>query len=993
LNLYLLSSMPPKRILFFFWMLLFTTPLIAQDDFGEELLSWVRHHANSTSREFTTDHWRLYWHNRFIVNHEKINHKSKQVDSALRVMVIESQNTAFRIDTVSIRDYVFLKKYFNSQLSNLYTIIGEIELMRHTLADQPESYEEFLMNGLAHHGRATLLESFSKLNNGAKDIEVAYGNTFANVVLTVLQQRQDGPTGNGSSTNGSASGDSDYEVTFNNPELEPKGDVERAVYGTASALMASSEGTSASGVVLTAAQAETAQTVGVVLMTAFSVYKYFKQKEFEKQMDMFRKAVNLLPSKLIPAEEAFSIYKGTYDSISRRYDNIRFQQKNYLLQIDTLSGQLLRHTFNTLSLCNSILQAEKIKKVSAEYFNKPELFESLFQHHRIIKCADDIYNYSKELKKLKLQSSTSSDVVMKARTQEIYRDALEESYHTFQWLKQLPGYLPLVPTIDDNLDFIESERNLSKDVTHAFQKPETNTLDHLITVNKSTVSKLKGKSKSIKQTFKNIDTDAPAEMQSEVAQLTFPDYENYTYYASGGPTFSATIEYHTRFLEGGHVNIDQSIYDGGFNTDSRSPKAEVDAFKNNLNSRLADMKNSVNTINQRSPQWTTANVAALTINTQSIAARRQGLAANIGQTSRLNERYVDQYRESLNDLLKNPVSKKSLQNYFSNNEISSGLFNTIPKHHLRPSGYSSAFFNAREHFYGSRSLEERERIHEAYKANEDFNAASKRLRENLAAQRPDPVFSSEDELRGATALARSFLLTADEITKTSNRFYQTDKNAAKKMAAKFVDNARMIRYYSLGLIPKYVFNEIDFFLSTDQIRNHLTANVHEYHSQCGPGSSLENSDCNRFTATYLKDVYGISDFYNKPDGQDEARRADGTLEAKYYNSGQIAEYAVTHWTELGGAKDQVALNMAGLLAGMGYAVIAVKPGHVCVILPTNPAEYFSSGWGVKVPYILNYGQTFDPNLNIKLNVPLSQAWSAAQAEPVRIFFKKQGDDY
>lgn len=977
-------------------VLLIIVPCFAMaQDFGSDMMDWVKNHANNTSRKFTQHHWNLYWQNYHIVLHEKLNKKSTQIDSVIAEMIKVSNQTVFRVDTTSIAQYIQLKEIYNDQLNKLYTIAGEIENMKHTLDVHPDSLSDFMFKGYSHHGKSTLLESFAKLNNGSPDISVTYGNTFGKALMTVLeynerQEREQNGTGNTSPSNSGRSDDSDYTITFTNPEFGPKNEGEEAVYYTGLALMSSGE--------------PRAALAGAIILMAYGFYKYFDHQDYKKQVELFEEAVALLPKKLIEDEEAYKIYKQACDSVQVRYDSLRAKRLDYLNTLENVSASLIRHTFQTLSVCNNILHTKKIQKLSAAYFERPELFASVFEHQRIITVAGEMFNYSKELRQLKLKMLQDHDGLKKLTLQEQYIDALEENLRTFEWIADRPEHLPLLPDINKYLSFLEKEQQVS--ALKSVGQPPVSADHRKMVSDHQRLHKSLRKHASFKWKTTTTKASLPAEhgLQKAVKadQALKTQYAPYLYYnlsgeyGSGSYSLGEEISFHHHFSNHGEVNIGQSIFDGGFNSDNRSPEAEVDALRENLARRMDDMIDAYQQSYSLHPQWSAANLQAMSVNLDALKVRQRELQSVTASSQQLNQDYIKQYKEQVDNLLKNPVTTENLKAFFKENDISTALFNTIPRHHLRPSGYTSPHFDIRQRFYGSASTQERNITYEAYKSNADFDEVTARFRRSQQSSNstPDPVFENERQLKDALYLSRSYLLTAREITKPDNAFYRNNKKVAREVADQFVNNARMIRYYSLGLIPKYSLEKTEFFLNTDEVRKHLTAHTREYYSMCESGGALESSACNRFTTSFLKDVYGIGDFYNKPDGWDVARRGDGTVQATYYNTAQITQYVTQNWTELGDVKDQLALNMAGLMAGMGYAVIAVKPGHVCVILPTNPSEYFDSGnWGVKVPYILNYSLTDDPNLNIKLNVPLSAAWGPASSEGVKLYFKKQGNDY
>lgn len=970
---------------YFALCLLFFPCKALSQDFGDDLMRWVKNDANNESREFTKQHWELYWQNYHILLHEKLNYRTTKIDSTITDMIRVSREAAFQVDTTNIAQYMRLKELYNSQMNKLYTIIGDIEQMKNQLNKGSDSLDEFLIKGYSHHGRTTLLESFAKVNNGTNDIAITYGNTFNKIALYALGNNGNGGRQNNKPPVNRANSDSDYEVDFTYPEFGPKNEWEEAVYYTGMALISSGEPYS--------------QMAGAAILTVYSVYKFSEQQKYKKQLEIFSEAIALMPSKLISDKDAYQIYADSYKYVKSRYDSLKMNRYRYLQKLDSISSSLLRHSFQTLSLCNTILQGKKIEKLSQQYFDQPEIFSSIFQHQRLVIVAGEMNNYSKELGKLKLkmlQEKGLKQIIL----QEQYYDALIENKKTFEWIVARPEHLPLVPEINNYLKVIDAELLNSRNNAVLANLSFPKTFDSFA----KDFNKLKRSIKNYKSIKKSIEEP---KYFAEILNIDVPEYVinipngPYAYYNVSGSHYSGvyslgndiTFQYNFNSV-GGKENLASSIYDGGFNHDNRSPSAEVDKFKNNIARRKQDMAVSYQKAYALHNKWNTHNLQAINANINTLSRSQSQLESYVFASEELNRTYVDQYDNVLKEMLRNPVSQENLRNFFRDNNISSALFSTIPRHNLRPSGYSSPLFNIRDRFYGATGELERNIAYEAYKSNSQLDAVATRFNEHQRNGTTDPVFPNETSMKQVQYLSRSYLLIAKELTQSKNAFYQRNKKDAKEMANKFVNNARLIRYYSMGLIPQYKLEKTDFFLETSAIRDHLTKHTQEYYSFCEHNGSLESSACNRFTANFLKDVYGIGDFYNKPDGADIALRNDRTVQAVYYNTAQISEFVTRQWTELGGAKDQLALNMAGLLAGMGYAVIAVRPGHVCIILPSNPQEYFASpSWGVNVPYVLNYSLTSDPHLNIKLNIPLSEAWNANNAETVKLYFKRTGIDY
>jgi hypothetical protein len=142
---------------------------------------------------------------------------------------------------------------------------------------------------------------------------------------------------------------------------------------------------------------------------------------------------------------------------------------------------------------------------------------------------------------------------------------------------------------------------------------------------------------------------------------------------------------------------------------------------------------------------------------------------------------------------------------------------------------------------------------------------------------------------------------------------------------------------------------------------------------CNPGSDdTSDTACNVFLARALNMVYRVKDF--------------GTA-GKYMNSTAVLAYVRAHpevWTSLGTldgtANDQQALDNAQGYANLGKPVIAVKPGHVALIVPGTK----QAGWaGLKVPCSAAF--RIHDGSKAYVGCKLSFSWSAADRVGVGIY--------
>ena len=106
------------------------------------------------------------------------------------------------------------------------------------------------------------------------------------------------------------------------------------------------------------------------------------------------------------------------------------------------------------------------------------------------------------------------------------------------------------------------------------------------------------------------------------------------------------------------------------------------------------------------------------------------------------------------------------------------------------------------------------------------------------------------------------------------------------------------------------------------------------------GASMQNDHvaCNWFVGQALNDIWHRHEFFLAPAG-------------RYMLTSEIAaipddKWDGLGWRLLGMASDQAALTKAEQNAASGKAVIAVKTGHVALLLPGG---LIKSGWGPNVP--------------------------------------------
>ena len=139
--------------------------------------------------------------------------------------------------------------------------------------------------------------------------------------------------------------------------------------------------------------------------------------------------------------------------------------------------------------------------------------------------------------------------------------------------------------------------------------------------------------------------------------------------------------------------------------------------------------------------------------------------------------------------------------------------------------------------------------------------------------------------------------------------------------------------------------------------------------------ALQQNDltaCNWFVGKALLEVWDYRGFMIKDrfmTTDELARKSAGFLISK-------------GWVEIGTAGEQSNLMQAEALASQGHAVVALKPGHIALVLPGGLA--LSPGWGVKVPMaaqlrIRNVESAF-------VGCRLSWSFSASDKDATSLFY-------
>lgn len=141
--------------------------------------------------------------------------------------------------------------------------------------------------------------------------------------------------------------------------------------------------------------------------------------------------------------------------------------------------------------------------------------------------------------------------------------------------------------------------------------------------------------------------------------------------------------------------------------------------------------------------------------------------------------------------------------------------------------------------------------------------------------------------------------------------------------------------------------------------------------ECVLGQPL--SPCNYYVANVLQRGWGLNDFLQPPKSPLVTR--------------EMVEYVQKRpqkWVFLGNASNQQALLVAQKAANKGYPVIALKSGHVALVIPEEVG--YSPSWKLKVPRIAQF--SIGKPEKSYVGALLSLGWSAPQKSSVNLYLRR-----
>jgi hypothetical protein len=894
--------------------------------YGDDFIQWVRLNA----RQYSTDLARADYQTRVLnlfLNHyqqsiESIQSVGKNLDSLLlEVQQQESvlASSSYYGDTLS--QAMIRSQQAQSALITLGKILFIIDEMqeRQRRFDSIPSKSNFIYSGLVHVGKENVLESVVELSHSLTNTLV--GDYRLGVSVTMGED--------GSASGSVSSLGSNETVTI------------ISTAGTYAAMFCH-PGFAA---------------IPIFLGTNEIIRYYEKVKEQNEKV----KEGLVLFEKLVPSSdefhdffsEAFVRHREDFDSVKLQCDSL-YRQERQMWQ------QLYSYNIYRLEVARSVITAEKVKMLQLQFVENGPL-RKLFDARLLNDLNLDLdlqYKYIRELDQLR----RLGDTISKLHTNENYIDALYDAKAWYGELKHQPVFIPLLPKISILESAVEERIDVS--VWNKSTKRKTRNKHSLIEIERKldeeSILKLIAIIKEV--TTKN---DVPLKLRVDKSLSSsnpLPILSTFIAYNSGNYSVSSSNNnsFEQRFPDGGNIiNVILSgSFDGGYRSDLRNPSGldRLNLASENIAERVISLRKDHAALLQVSNTWKNSVSSYNNSMSSSLAIRQQVLNNTNRIFQQSNQEIINDISLQLQGFLSSQINSTALQRFLSSTTLYSSAAANLPSHHVNVNSVPILGQNlSSKVLLVKNSYQQNKVIAERYKSANVIASVSTRVSLNFSNGNTDPVFNSIESYKDIERLINNSLYYAEYFTDAKNEIVNRKPMACANISNGYLYQARLLRYYSQGLIDEYEFRHYSI-RDIDLLANDYQELLLEFELSCNAGNAGDvSTPCNRFTAMALKSIYGIDDFINQPNGDNQ--------QIPFANQMFEMVSRDEHWHLIGPASNQDANYSAALYAAEGRAVIAIQPsidhnesGHVVIVLPGIPREGTGNpGYGnVLLPFVASW---------------------------------------
>ncbi|MBV7530627.1 hypothetical protein [Chitinophaga sp. sic0106] len=912
--------------------------------YGDEFLDWVKEDLQEQSHKLADEDVQVKWQNFFTAKSTMRLQLMEFIDSSLNVLqtgMVRFEATYDSLQKLPLTGpqqlQLAIERYEDARKNQIrlndlgYYMLRARRII--TDIDSAVTVPAFLHSGLVYAGRELLFESVLKMGNNVANTA---SDKFAVSASASYTESSDGSSGEWSGNN-----------NMGNAALASMPFYYEAMVG--------------------AYGAEAAATYFPYVFIVVMAYQFYQSDQELKQMQKVFDGMHMLKDKIIRA-----------DSLHRLSNRIFYEEyekrKPFLTQgslfLDTLTmhwRQAIVYNNARTNAAAHILTAEKLKTIEQQY-NISDSIKAIFDQSLL----SDVLLYSSRSYRELQQYKTDSLRNFTKRQQDFLKlDLYEQNREKLsllvnEWInnrKLIPvtSYLNYLKTL-----LVQDSITMRDDLVHGL--PFKTNKQSLSAVNKffsremllkaGSGATLKGNKKRMNKYHALISVVATFDERPAFYYLNFDGAYGLGYNYGN---------YHNSLNNGGAnplTDILGSVRDGGFSTDNRGGPygvTEIAKARTNINNRVALLEQRQQQLEEITKEWEIKNTAAL--------------GAKLAYSTNLLRKY--DYNNT-----------RVMQEWGSSGSQTVNLPNVIPFRLMTtpamPQGIPGIPEVGADHPL-KQILTNDGLQYEMFKRDLNITRIRKEILEYYAQGKPHPIFTTNNDFQVYGQRLNQVGRYASVFSDKSSGTYNKYPLQCEQAATHHINNMKLLRLFSEGLIPEAVLNEASV-LNPELYAYEIGNMLKEFGNSCNAADANGDTPCNLYVSMALNRIYGLDGFYKTND--------NGTK--RYMTANEIFNYLGSEpqgWKAIGQATVQQNLYDAAFYASQGRAVVFVSAGqahgHVAIGMPSL-CEDVSGGAayaGLKLPRVTSFflGR---PEASF-YNRPMSYAWSDPRGVMIYVWEPKK----
>lgn len=576
--------------------LFYTTRAVAKScepTHGNEMMEWVTRDLGRQSRELATADYNTRIYNYLLLGYENLNSRSESFRAALdaidkRIAVAEASAPAAQIEQALNRE-----RSATELLNDLLMASSELESIKrkHSLMVKRPSEVEFVLDGLQHVGRASLLASIKDFGLPGQEQLLARYGAFVSVEVTPNGYR--------------------LEAKPTNPDM----------YDFILQAALASSGNDNSGWIY-----------GFYMMVRRGVNDAECERRLDRQTRKLKEAARLVPEKLIQPREQYALFASIYDAQLIEFADYSNKFKTLITELEARWKQLFAYNAGRAAVAEAILTAETVSRLREQYERDADV-KGMFKNFALADVAKDLTNLRTQLITARWRMRALCNDVNGFYTVEKQHDLLAYSTAIVTLLSEQSVYAPLQKILDATKRDIEDARIHMENLKSGLSSRSCNEagtdlardLDSPIWEKSNIVDLLKRRSEW--ETFAAADlggADARSLLTDAAAEP--PAFSAYCNLVSAGGAYTCGVvgwPFSGSFNSSDPRNgVYLSVNDGGYRSDSRKLSDKIYEARENVEQRIADLRARYEGPKSAAPQWITKNSVSLEQNRSAESAKR-----------------------------------------------------------------------------------------------------------------------------------------------------------------------------------------------------------------------------------------------------------------------------------------------------------------------------------------------------------------------------------